>query len=392
MMPMIRVLIVTREYPPFEIGGVARHAFHLVKNLNGLGVLCKVISFGNPDFSNEDVLFIKPSSSMICRSNCSINMDAKIPLDIMRFTKAANNLIKRENFDIVHIEEPYVGAFVRHKKKITMIQDTSYGEIKTSLPHPNFKRCLFFASLGPYLELMCIASSQVVVAPLAQVAEELMGIYQVPRNKITIIRNGVEIPEAINSIEKARVKQRLGLSETLLIFTAARFVARKRLDTLIEAARLLHEDGVKDFRIVIAGDGPLKLSLTGLVAKYGLQHKITFPGWISWKELEAYYQAADIFVLTSSYETGPMSLLEAMSFRDAAISSRIDYFPKLMRNGIDGLLFQVGDYTALYKCLRNLLENGSLRKRLSKSGRVFAERFGWETVAKKTLHIYKSIM
>lgn len=389
---MIRVLFVTREYPPFEIGGVARHAFHLVKNLNGLGVSCKVLSFGDPRFSNEDVTFLEPSSSIISRSNCPVNMDVKIPIDILRFTRAANKIIKNEDFDIVHIEEPYVGAFVRHERKVTMIQDTSYGEIITSLPNLNLKRCIFFTSLGPYLELMCMASSRIVIAPLLQVARELTGVYRVPRSKIKVIRNGVEIPKAIKTIDKVKAKQKLKLSETVLIFTAARFVARKRLDTLIEAARLLHEAGMSGFRFVIAGDGPLRLSLTKLVMKYGLQQKITFPGWVSWKELETYYRAADIFVLTSSYETGPMSLLEAMSFGDVAISSRIDYFPKLMRNGIDGLLFQVGNHRALHKCIRSLLNDSPLRRRLSTSGRMFAERFGWETVAKRTLDIYKDIM
>ena len=389
---MINVLFVTREYPPFDIGGVARHAFHLVKHLSGLDVSCKVLSFGVPSYSNDDIMFIKPSSSIISRSNCPLYMDARIPFDIMRLTRVANNLIQNENFDIVHVEEPYVGAFVRHGRKIATVQDTSYGEIRTSLPNLNLKRCIFFASLGPYLEWMCMASSRIVVVPLSQVEEELVRIYRVPKSKIRVIRNGVEIPRSIEPIDKVKAKQKLRLSGNLLIFTAARHVARKRLDTLVEAVKLMHEEGIKGFHVVIAGDGPLRRSTISLVRKYGLEHVISFPGWISWEKLEVFYRAADIFVLTSSYETGPMSLLEAMSFGDAAISSWIDGFPKLMCDGIDGLLFQVGNYNALSVCIKRLLDDNSLRRRLSASARSFAERFGWENVAKRTVNLYKEIL
>ena len=383
---------MTREYPPFDVGGVARHAFNLVEHLSRLDVSCKVLSFGDPSYSTDDIMFIKPSSSIISRSNCPLYMDARIPFDIVRLTKVANKLIENENFDIVHVEEPYVGAFVKHKRKVATVQDTSYGEIKTSLPNPNLKRWIFFASLGPCLEWMCIASSRIVIVPISQVEEELVRIYRVPKSKIRVIRNGVEIPRSIDPIDKIKAKRMLGLSGNLLIFTAARHVARKRLDTLVEAAKLLHEEGIEGFHVVIAGDGLLKRNMISLVKKYGLQHVISFPGWISWEKLEIYYRAADIFVLTSAYETGPMSILEAMSFGDAAISSRIDYFPKLMCDGIDGLLFQVGDYHALSICIKRLLNDNLLRRRLSASARSFAERFGWESVAKRTVDLYKEIL
>jgi mannosylfructose-phosphate synthase len=239
---------------------------------------------------------------------------------------------------------------------------------------------------------MCIASSRIVIVPLSQVEEELVRIYRVPKSKIRVIRNGVKIPRSIDPIDKAKAKRMLGLSGNLLVFTAARHVARKRLDTLVEAAKLLHEEGIEGFHVVIAGDGPLRRSMISLVGKYGLQHVISFPGWISWEKLEIYYRAADIFVLTSAYETGPMSILEAMSFGDAAISSRIDGFPKLMCDGIDGLLFQVGDYHALSICIKRLLYDNLLRRRLSASARSFAERFGWENVAKRTVDLYKEIL
>lgn len=392
----MNILFVTREYPPFEVGGVARHTFYLVKNLTELGVSCKVLSFGDPSSSYNGVMFVEPSSSIISKLNRPLAMDAKIPFDIIHLTRVATNLIKNEGFDVIHVEEPYVGAFVRHKRKITTVHDTSYGEIKSILRHPcgfpNFKRTAFYASLGSYLELMCIASSRAVIVPSLQIRRELLRVYRTPKEKVRVIRNGVELPELPRSVDKAEAKQRLGLSpEKLLIFTAAQHIARKRLDVLVNAVRLLRKKTVEGYHVVIAGDGPLRPYIINLVRKSGLERVIEVPGWVSQKRLSLYYQATDIFVLTSEYEAGPISLLEAMSFGAAVVSSRIYGFPRLMRDGVDGLLFPVGDYYALSDCIKRLLSDTSSRMRISTSAKLFAKRFDWKNVAKDTNNLYESL-
>jgi glycosyltransferase involved in cell wall biosynthesis len=143
--------------------------------------------------------------------------------------------------------------------------------------------------------------------------------------------------------------------------------------------------------VVIAGDGPIRSQIMNLSEKQGLGGIISFPGWISRETLSLYYEAADVFVLTSNYEAGPISLLEAMSYGDAIISSKIQGFPSLMRNGFDGLLFQAGDYHALSYCLKELLDNPMMRLRLSTSARSFAERFDWKCVAEETLSLYATL-
>ena len=134
----MRVLFAAREYPPFEVGGVAKHTFYLVKHLRNLGVECEVLSFGNSKFSEDGTRFIDPSSSIISRSNSAITSDARIPFDIRRYGRIANELIGKEDFDIVHVEEPYVGAFVKHNRKVTTLHDTSYGEMKSILHQKPF--------------------------------------------------------------------------------------------------------------------------------------------------------------------------------------------------------------------------------------------------------------
>jgi glycosyltransferase involved in cell wall biosynthesis len=379
----MKVLFVTREYPPFEVGGVAVHTFNLVKSLETLGVACKVLSFGDPNCSTDQVTFIEPHSSIIRKADSPVYMDFKIPFDILRLTHAANQLLKNSPFDVVHVEEPYVGAFVRHRCKVTTVHDTSL---------PNLKRVAFYAVFGLFFEFMCTASSTQVIVPASQVKAELRRYYGVSDAKLSIVRNGVMIPQLNGAAHKVSAKQRLGLDpQRPLIFTSAQHIPRKRLDTLVLAIKRLQNQVLTNYSVVIGGNGPAHEQILALVKKVGLSEVIAFPGWLSRKVLSDYQEAADIFVLTSEYEAGPISLLEAMSWETAAVSSGIQGFPSLMRNGVDGLLFPVGDPVALSECLKKLLTNAALRGQLGVSARRFAAKFDWTEVAQKTLNIYNAV-
>jgi glycosyltransferase involved in cell wall biosynthesis len=391
----LKVLFVAREYPPFEVGGAAIHTFNLVKNLQKIGVFCKVLSFGDPAFSNDEVTFVKPSSSVIEKCNSSASNDMRIPFDVLRITRIANNLIMNEKFDIVHVEEPYIGAFVKHKRKVTTIHDTSYGEVKSLLRYGKnisvLKRLAFYFSMGFFFELISMASSQIIIVVSKQVRKEMIEVYRASKNKLVVLRNGVEIPK-LNKFSRRDAKEELGLpAKTKLIFTISQHIARKRLDVLIKAVRLLKKQNHTEYKIIIAGDGPLRPSLLEMVKNSGLQDIIELPGWITQEQKTLYYQAADIFVLTSEYEAGPITLLEAMSFGNVAVSSIIDGFPSFMHDHTDGLLFPTGDYQMLSKCLDELLSNVSLREKLSASSVCFAEKFDWRSVTENTKTLYERL-
>jgi glycosyltransferase involved in cell wall biosynthesis len=374
------------------VGGTGIHTSFLVKHLRAIGVYCEVLSFGDPSASSEGVEFLKPSSSILSKKPDKIGQDVRIISDVRAMTAAAHERLRKGHFDIVHVEEPYVGALVRYERKVTTIHDTSYGELKALLKRPSslqdLKRMVFYLTFGPFFELASGWTSQVVIAPADHIRRELVRIYAVRARKIRTIRNGIELPTVVN---KTMAKNKLGLSpSSVLVFTAAQHVARKRLETLVQAVSKM---GARpQVKFVIAGDGPQHPNLVGLAHSLGLDEVIAFPGWLTDEELALYYEASDIFVLSSEYEAGPISLLEAMSYGDATISTNIEGFAKMLREGVDGVHFKVGDSDGLALWLTELINNPERRGELSAHGEAFAHRFDWEKVAEETVSVYRELL
>jgi glycosyltransferase involved in cell wall biosynthesis len=388
----MRVLFIAREFPPFVVGGTGIHTSFLVKHLRSIGVTCEVISFGDPSASANGVEFLRPSSSILRKEPGELGQDVRILADVREMTLVANRRAEEGNYDIVHVEEPYVGALVRHKRKVTTIHDTSYGEFKALIRRPSsvqdLKRMVFYLTFGPAFEFFSAWTSKMVITPADHIRRELVEIYAIRRGKIRTIRNGIEPPAEVN---KPEAKQSLGMApSTTLVFTSAQHVARKRLETLVQAVARMNIQG-GNVKVVIGGSGPQRPGLMGLARSLGVDGVIAFPGWLTDETLALYYEASDIFVLTSEYEAGPITLLEAMSYGDAAVSSRIEGFPKLMSDGKDGVLFKVGNPDDLALKLSGLIQDPDRIRALSHASREFVKRFGWDEVARETMSAYEDL-
>ena len=100
-----------------------------------------------------------------------------------------------------------------------------------------------------------------------------------------------------------------GLPEKPFFLTSARFLAKKNLDGLIRA----FGEAVTSWNLVILGDGHLREELKALTRELRLDKRVSFPGFIQYNELPAYYAAASGFVLASTTEPWGLVVNEAMA-------------------------------------------------------------------------------
>ena len=156
------------------------------------------------------------------------------------------------------------------------------------------------------------------------------------------------------------------------IVTMGNLVVQKGIRYLLEAFSdpALKE---KSYRIVIAGDGPLKEELVRQAASLGVE--ADFLGAVDNHEVLRFYQNADLFVLPcATGEDGhhdgiPVVLMEAMACGVPVISTRISGIPELVEDGVSGILVPEKDSRGLSSAIKSLLADADMRRRFSIEGR-----------------------
>jgi glycosyltransferase involved in cell wall biosynthesis len=122
----------------------------------------------------------------------------------------------------------------------------------------------------------------------------------------------------------------------LVLGNAGRLNRQKGQHLFLHLGRRLLDAGL-DCRLVIAGSGEREAELRALAARLGLGERVLFAGFQ--EDLSCFWQAIDLFVLTSLWEGFGFVLLEAMLARKPVLAFRVSNIPELISDGVNGLLF-----------------------------------------------------
>lgn len=155
------------------------------------------------------------------------------------------------------------------------------------------------------------------------------------------------------------------------VLTVGRLHEQKGHDVLLRAFALVHREH-PDWRLRLAGDGPLAGELRALAEQLGIQAHVEWLG--ATRDARACYAAADIFVLASRYEGTPNTLLEAMAAGRAVVVSDAGG-SELVTHGENGLVTPVEDHAALAEALLTLIGDSRLRTRLGAAAARTIEPF-----------------
>ena len=130
---------------------------------------------------------------------------------------------------------------------------------------------------------------------------------------------------------------------------------------LESAAKLFKDRG--GIRVILVGNGPEESKLKDFVKKQGLEAKVHFAGYVA--NPAPYYQAFDVFVLSSITEGIPLSILEAMASHVPVVSTRVGGIPKVIEHGKTGILVDSNDAQALSLQLKLLSQDKKQREALA---------------------------
>lgn len=240
------------------------------------------------------------------------------------------------------------------------------------------------------LDRLCLPQYEQVICVSPDLHEQCLAA-GVPSERCCLVENGIDTKEFAPRYGRVEAKGRLGFpTGRLLVGAVGRLSAEKGFDLLIHAIAQLVRDGM-DVEACIVGEGDEGPRLDVLIRELGLADRIRLLGYRS--DLRELYEAMDLFVLSSIREGLPNVLLEAMAMETPVLATRIAGVPRLVRDGMNGLVVTPGSTDELVHGMRSLLTDSQLRRQFAQAGRATIEReYSFAVRMEKIRDLYDSML
>ena len=224
--------------------------------------------------------------------------------------------------------------------------------------------------------LGCRFAEHIIV--ISQPIQDVLATKYGRTKNVHLIYNGV--PEALLCDDDAYFNE-LGIERGKYVLALGRFVPEKNFDQLITAFQSIDSKGCK---LVIGGSFDHQDAYAQSLVTQAKEGFVVLPGFVKGDHLHALLTHARCFVLPSSHEGLPISMLEAMSYHLPVIASDI---PANLEVNLDaGCYFPCGDTTQLAHLLQNAVVADFHRVDYDMS------RYNWDTIAGQTAEVYRELM
>jgi len=307
-------------------------------------------------------------------------------LTSISFAYLANRKIAKMDFDLIHSHDRVFKADV-----VTL----------HSIPHRTWvsdirqKRRLSLFDHGTSWteQKMYTCSGCQMFLPVSNLVKiKLLETFKIDERKIRVIHPGVDIErfQSVNPYNRQEIRTAFGISESdlLILFVGMNFEV-KGLDSLLSAIALLKSEYHNDqAKVLVVGKGNNK-KYKALAHKLGIGKQLIFSGVRN--DIERIYQAGDILVMLSKFDTFGMVVTEAMSASLPVIISDNVGAKDLVIQGENGFVVDREDIDMTSSKI-NLMLNKEKRLEMGKKAHKTALNNTWEKMALKVLNVYEALL
>jgi glycosyltransferase involved in cell wall biosynthesis len=308
-------------------------------------------------------------------------------------------------FSLIHSQSAGGYGFMRSGRNlkygtpvVTSLHGTSFQEFETKLflGWSIKSKLSALKNLYAYLfrDIFYLNASDAIIATSFEQADVIERRYNINKNKINIIYNGIDSNIFAPNIDVSALKNSLGISpDKKIILCAARLIKDKGLQIAIEAFKRsdkLLEKAV----LVIVGDGEYKRKLEKMSGKLALQKRVLFTGSVQFLEVPRYLNLADVFV-NPTLRTGGLDLLItcAMSCEKLVVCSDIPSVKGIISNERNGLIFNRGSVESLSSTLTDIVNGKYDAKTIGRNAReTVLKDLTVKAMTDKTMGLYQRIV
>ncbi len=235
-------------------------------------------------------------------------------------------------------------------------------------------------------------NADIIVAWSAHERDAIASYYGAAPEKVAIIPPGVDTT-TFRPLDRAACRNRLGLGDEDVLLYVGRLERLKGVDILLRAtAQLETRTDIKLLIVGGSGNSPETERLKALATELRLGDKVQFVGSVPHTDLPTYYNAADVCVLPSHYESFGLAALEASACGRPVVASRVGGLPSVVLDGQTGYLVAWRCPGAFLSRLELLLANARLRRQMGNAARAHAETLTWERSSSRLLVAFNSLV
>lgn len=380
----MKILIASGIYPP-DIGGPATYSRLIAGEFIKRNIEVSIVCYS--DKKNEE---------MDKNDNFKVIRVMRKKFFISRYLAYFWNLFKMaKNCDIVYAQGPLgaglpalaVAGILRKKFIIKIVGDYAWEqgvnqfEVKDLIEEFQTRKYDPKTERIRKIQKFVVRRADRVITP-SEFLKKIVKGWGVKEEKILVVYNaGPEIKEIADTIPRA------GLEGDILT-SAGRLEPWKGMVALVEIMPELLQKN-PNFRLLIAGDGPLVEGLNSIVKNLKIEDKVILAGRVAHDELMSYFKASMIFILNTGYEGLPHITLEAMACGLPVVTTSVCGNPEVVKNNYNGFLVEYNNKEQLKKAILETWENKALREEFVRNGRKVLENFTREKMINSTIEALK---
>jgi glycosyltransferase involved in cell wall biosynthesis len=211
-----------------------------------------------------------------------------------------------------------------------------------------------------------------------------------PRNRVALLRSGVELASFRNGIAPGDLRARLGIPAAAPIagMVACLKPQKAPLDYVEVAGRVAARIPAAHFLLI--GDGDLRPSVEEAIRGKRLEGRFHLLGWR--RDIPSIMKNLSVLVLTSLWEGLPRVIPEAMAAGLPVVATRVDGIPEVVRDGETGFLAEPHDVETLAQRVGELLTDRDLRFRMGEKARTAVGEFDIDAMVRRQEALYQELV